>query len=118
NLFAFQVRLYRLQPFADGRISSGLDERDCPVVDIAVQEMNLLATLRPDKVVGYGLVVVQEIVFDSISFMSETQDEVLVAEVSVVFHQMPKNRARPDLDHGLWDVVGVSPEPHPGSSAK
>ena len=48
----------------------------------------------------------------------EAQDEVLVAEVRVVLHDVPKDRPVADRHHRLGDVVGMFPEPHAHSSTK
>ena len=77
-----------------------------------------LPPLRPDEIVGDRLVVVQEIVFNYVALVAKTEDEVLVPEMGIVFHQVPEDRPRPDLHHGFGDIIDISSEPHAGSAAK
>ncbi len=45
HLFALEMRLHRLEPFANIGIYPGLNERDGPVINVAIQEIDLLAAL-------------------------------------------------------------------------
>ena len=49
----------------------------------------------------------QEIILDHIAFVAEAEDEILVPEMGIVFHQVPENRPRADLHHGLGNIVGI-----------
>jgi hypothetical protein len=40
--------------------------------------------------------VVEEKFFDDVGFVAQTQDEVLVPELAVVAHEVPKNRLAAD----------------------
>ena len=63
------MRLDRLEALGDSCVGAGLDERDLPVVDIAIQKLDFPATLRPDEVVGDGLVVAEEVVLDDVALV-------------------------------------------------
>jgi hypothetical protein len=60
----------------------------------------------------------QKVFFDAVTFMAKAEDEFLMAKMRVVLHQMPKNGARPDLHHGLRDVIDVTSKPHAGSATE
>ena len=75
-------------------VDTGLHERDRPVVNVAIDEFDLLAALRPDEIVRDGLIVLQEVILDHVTFVAKTKNEILVAEVGVVLHQVPEDRPR------------------------
>src|ERR1019366_7037955 len=104
--------------FANVSVGTGLDKRNRPVVDVAVQKVDLLPALRPNKIVGDRLVVMKEVVLNAVTLVPKTDNEVLVPKVGVVFHQVPQDWPRADLHHGFGYIVGVPPEPHTGSPAK
>ena len=79
HVFALQVGLDRFEPLADVGVGSGLHEGDRPVVDIAAQQVDLLPAVRPDKIVGDGFIVVQEVVLDDVALVAEAENEVLCA---------------------------------------
>src|SRR5262249_8971038 len=116
--FALQVGLYRFEPLTDVGVGPSLHEGNRPIVDITAQKMDILPALRPDKIVGDGFVVVQEVVLDGVALVSEAENEVRMSEVSVVLHQVQENRPRPNLHHGFGDTVDVASKPHTGSAAK
>ena len=67
--------------------------------------------LRQGEVVGDPLLVVEEELLDDVGLVAQAEDEVLVAVVRVVLHQMPEDRPVADLDHRLRDLAGELPEP-------
>src|SRR6266403_1031178 len=50
--------------------------------------------------------------------MSQAQNKVFVAMVGVVFHEMPKNRTRTNVYHGLGNTFRIFTEAHSQSSAE
>jgi len=78
--------LYRFQPLANIRAGAGLDKGDGPVVNVAIQIVDLLSTLRPDKIVRNRLVIVKKIVFDAIALVSQSENEFFMPEVGVILH--------------------------------
>src|SRR5262249_19062395 len=115
---SLEVRLYGFETLADGGVGSGFDESNCPIIDVAVQKLDLLSALRPDKIVEYGFVVLQKEVLNQVAFVSEPKNEFFVAEVGEILHRVPQNRTRPVVYVGFRDVVGIPPNPHPGTAAK
>src|SRR5262249_9259772 len=91
---------------------------NCPVVNITIQKLDVLTALRPYKVVRYGFVIMQEIILDYVAPIAEAKDEISMAEVSVVLHQVPEDGPRPDFHHGLGNIVGIPAKSHSSSSAK
>src|SRR6266481_2583597 len=113
-----QVGLHRFEPLTNIGIRTGLYKGDGPLVDIAVEKLDVLASLGPDKIVRDGFIVMQKIILDGIALVSEAEDEVLVPEMSVIFHQMPENRTWPNRHHGLRNILRVASESHSGTAAK
>jgi hypothetical protein len=69
------------------------------------QHGQVLAALAEDEVVAQRLLVLEEVLLDVVGLVPEAQDEVLVPVVGVVLHQVPHDRAVPDRDHRLGDVL-------------
>ena len=61
-------------------VRAGLDEGDRPVVDVAIEEVDLLAALRPDEIVRDGFVVVQKVILDDVALVAQAKNEILVPE--------------------------------------
>ena len=72
-----------------------------------VSSSMLAAAFRQDEVVRHALVVVEEELPDQVAAIAEAEDEVLVAEVRVVAHQVPEDRPVADVDERLGNRVGV-----------
>src|SRR5262249_43632423 len=89
--FAAQIPLDRLQPLRDVRGRSGFCERDLPVVDVALHQLELLPTIRQDEIVREALVIVQEVVLDDVAAITETENEVLVPVMRVILHHVPQD---------------------------
>ena len=118
DLFVLEVLLHGHQALPDiGRLA-GIHERDIPVIDVAVVKLHGLAAVREREVIRDALVVLEKVVFDDISAITEAQDEVLVSEVRIVLHEVPDNRPVADRDHGLRDVLGIFPDSHSQTTAK
>src|SRR5580698_2817612 len=99
---------YRLQSLADVGAHASVRERDPPIVDVAIEEFNLLAAAREYKVVRYTFVIVEKILLDCIRAVSKAKDKVLVPEMSVVLHNMPKYRAIANLNHWLGHIFSIA----------
>src|SRR4029079_18800698 len=82
--------------------------RNPPIVDIAVQQLQFFRSAGQNKVVGSALIVIKEIILDSVGAMSQAQNEVLVAEVGVVLHHVPQNGPVSDIHHGLGRIFSVA----------
>jgi len=118
HFFALEVRLHGFQALADVGVDTGLDKCNRPVIDVTIQEVDFLAALGPDKIVGNGLVVVEKIILNRVAAIPEAENEVLVAKVRVILHQVPNDRAGTDLHHGFRNIIRVTPETHAGSATK
>ena len=62
---------------------------------------------REHEVVRQALAVVEEELPDQVAAIAEAQDEVLVAEMRVVAHQVPEDRPMTDVDEGLGNRLGM-----------
>ena len=56
-----------------------IDERDRPIVDVALQELDAPAAVGEDEVVRECFVVVQEVVLDRLGLVAQAHDEVVVS---------------------------------------
>ena len=92
RLFVGQVRLNGLQSFANVGCHAGVDERNVPVLNVAGEQLDGRPAVGEHKIVGEILVVIQEIILDDVSLPAEAEDELFVAKVRIVFHDMPENR--------------------------
>ena len=77
-----------------------------------------LGAALQDEVVGPGLVVVQEEILDRRGAVPEAEDEIGVAEMGVVAHDVPEQRALPDQRHRLGAVGDAIAHPHPEATAE
>jgi len=118
DLFAVEIGLNRHKPLPNVRRGARVDKSDTPVIDIRVFQVELLTAVREGKVVGKTLIIVEEVVLDHVRLVAEANDKVLVAEVGVVFHEMPQDGSVANVDHGLGDRVRVFPEPNAEPSAE
>src|SRR5271154_2596207 len=62
HLLALHVGFYGLKTLTDVGTSTRLNKGDCPVIDVAVQKLDVLPALRPDKIVRYRFIIVQEVI--------------------------------------------------------
>src|SRR3989454_11636004 len=113
-----EVRLDRAEALPNGRVDPRIDERDTPIADVALQELEPPTALAQDEVIRDALVVIAEVVLDGGSGVAEAEDEVLVPKVSVVLHHVPEDRAIADRHHRLRNVLVVVPKPHPQTTAE
>ena len=97
---------YGPQPLADIAPDAGIDHGDAPVLLRIAEDLDVVAETRDDAV-GVGLrLVVQEEFLDDVCLVAKAQDEVLVAELAVVVHQMPQDRLVADRNHRLGNALG------------
>ena len=109
HLLARDMLAHRPQPLADIAPDAGVDHRDAPVLLRIAEDLDLVAETRDDAV-GVGLrFVVQEVFLDDVSLVAKAKDEVLVPELAVVVHQVPKNRLVADRNHRLRNAFGNVP---------
>ena len=67
HLLALQILAHAQQALADVGMQAGVDEGDAPVVDVARQQLDLLAALGQHEVVRHALVVVEEVLADQVA---------------------------------------------------
>src|SRR3989475_1836233 len=116
--FAGEVRLDGAEALPDARVDPRIDERDTPIADVALQELEPPTALAQYEVVRNALVVIAEVGLDGVGAVAEAEDEVLVPKVSVVLHHVPEDRAIADRHHRLRNVLVVCPQPHPQTTAE
>ena len=116
-LVTVEVVAHGHQPLPHARLVPRVDERDPPIVDVGLEQLHVTPP-RQHEVVGDRLVVVHEVTFDMVGAVAEAEDEVLVAVVGVVLHQVPEHRPVPDTDHRLGQRPGMLPDAHALSSAE
>src|SRR3989454_4302965 len=113
-----EVRLHRLQPLPDVRVDARIDERDPPLGDVALQQLQPSPALAEHEIARGALVVSPEVVLDDVAAISETQDEIVVPEVRIVPHHVPQDRAIADEHHRLRHALLAVPQPHPQPAAE
>jgi len=118
RLVILDKRLNRSETLTDNCVQAGIDERDPPVLDVGVHELDLLPALGQHEVVRETLVVIQEELADHIAPVPETQDEVLVTKMRVVAHHVPENRLVADVHEWLRYRIGVFPQPRAKATAE
>src|SRR2546426_2153312 len=117
-LLTGEMWLDGLEALPDVRADPRVDEGDSPIADIALQELEPPPALAQHEVIRDAFVIVPEVALDEVGAVAEAEDEVLVAEVSVVFHHVPEDRAIPNRHHRLRDVLVVVPQAHPQTTAE
>ncbi len=115
-----EIRLDGLQPLADRRLHPGVDERDPPPPDVALEQldMGLGAVSLEHEVVEERLVVVEEVLADDVALVAEAENELRVPPGRVVPHDVPEDRAVADPDHRLRDALGLLAHPHAEPAAE
>jgi len=79
----------REKTLADQRLSACVGKRDSPVREVLAEKLDIPSTLRQNKVVGKRSTMIQKESLDCLALMAQAQNEVLVAIVGVVLHQVP-----------------------------
>src|SRR2546422_3745239 len=110
GLIILEVLLHSHKALPDIGRHAGIHERDIPVMNVAVVKLHSLAAVQEREVIRDALAVLEKVVFDGISAMTEAQDELLVSEVSIVLHEVPENLPVVDGHHWLRHTFGVIPE--------
>ena len=99
-----EVRLHLLQALADDGVQPRVDERDRPVVDVALEQLDALAAVREHEVVRERLVVGEEVLLDRLGLVAQAEHEIGDPEARVVVHDVPEDRLVADRDHRLRDA--------------
>src|SRR5437867_1210643 len=113
-----EVGLDGFEALADVGVETGVCERDLPPLDIAAVQPDLLRAAGELEVVRQAFVIVEEVLLDEIATIPETENELGVAEVRIVLHEMPDDRSVADVDHRLWHRFRVLPESRAKASAE
>ncbi len=99
-------------------VKPGIHESNIPVMDIAIQQLQILAAFGEDKVICDALVVFEKILLDNVGLITQAQDKVFVTIVRVILHHMPEDRAISDRNHRFWQSLGVFAHAHDRSRRK
>jgi len=118
DVFAIQVFAHGAQPLADIGKRPRIHEGDFPIFDIAMEQGGLADAAFEDEIVREAFVVVEEIILDAVGLVAQGQYEILMPVMGVIFHQMPKDGAVADGDHGLGDIFGKFPQAHSLAAAE
>src|SRR5262245_7417152 len=63
--------------------------------------------MRDHAVAGCRLLVVQEIIFNDVSLVPKAKNEIPMAVLAIVLHDMPQNRLVSNRHHRFWDALRV-----------
>src|SRR5277367_5089432 len=88
-------------------MQAGVDKGNAPVVQVPPVQLDGSSAVAEREGVRHGLVILQEILADQVAAKSKTEDKVLVAEMSVIAHQVPNDRSAADVDQGLGQCLGM-----------
>src|ERR1044071_5359114 len=106
------------QALADIGVLACIDKSDPPIFDVLAQKFNFAATPRENEIVRDTLIIVKESLFDHIRAITEAENEIMMAIVRKVLHQVPKEGTITDHGHRFWHRLGNVPQTHPLSAAK
>jgi len=71
-----------------------------------------------DRDVIVHQLIMTKIIFDHVAFISQSEDKLFEAELRIVFHDMPENGIRPDVDHRFGAKFRFFPKPRPRAAAE
>ena len=78
--FALQVFLRGLQTHADVRVDTGVSKGDPPVVNVAVDQLEVFAAARQYEIIRGAFVIIQKVVLDGFGFVAQAKNEIPVAD--------------------------------------
>ena len=107
DFFVSHEMFHRHQAFADIAPDSRVDQRDAPIRRRFPDDFHLLSEIRNNAIITGRLIVAQKIIFDDIRLIAETEDEIPMAVLAVVLHDVPQDRLVADGDHRLWNILRV-----------
>src|SRR5262249_51463571 len=109
-----------LEALADLQPQPGVGEGDSPVDRILLEQLDarLRTTALEDEVARERLVVCEEVLLDRLSLVTEAEDELAMAPVGVVAHDVPENRAVADSSHRLGYPLGLLAHPDAEAAAE
>ena len=90
------------QTLSNIRSESGVHKGDIPVVNVAAQELKMFTSIAKDEVIGHALVIFEKVLFDHIAFVTQAEDEVLVAVMRIVTSSHAKEWADIQSAPSVW----------------
>src|SRR6266700_6254545 len=97
----------RNEAFANIAPSSGIHERYSPIHREIANDLNLLAKIRNDAVAIGRLSIVQEKLLDNIGLISEAKDEIAMAVLTVILHDVPQDWLMPNRGHRFRNALRI-----------
>src|SRR5580765_246837 len=113
-----QIFLDSFQSHANVGVYTCIRESDIPIVNVTMKELEMLSALRKSEIVRETLVIVAKVVLDGIRAISQTKDEVAMAEMRIILHHVPQDRSVADWHQGLRYILSVLPQPHAETAAE
>src|SRR5579859_7215368 len=92
-------------------LGTSIGECNPPVREVGAEQFYVSTAFGKDKITRQRFIVVKEKPLNSLAFMTEAQDKILVAIMRVILHQVPHNWGIPDGDQRLRNIFGVLPQP-------
>src|SRR6185312_3492345 len=102
-----QELAYAQQPLPDIGVQTRIDEGYTPIVQIAAVQLDCAAAAAQREIVGERLVVVEKVLANHVAAVTEAQNELRVAVMRVIPHEVPEDRTNSDVDQRLRNRVGV-----------
>src|SRR6266567_813445 len=119
NILMLDEVLDREEAPSDVPLDSGIDQSDAPVRRLLALNLDLAAELGDGHAISRNsLPVVQEIVLDHAGLVTKAENEIAMAVVAVVLHDVPQDRLCTDRHHRLGDAFRVLADPRSKAAAK
>src|ERR1017187_294950 len=118
HFFAFEMVLYGLEPLSDGAVRAGVDKCNPPVLQVVVEQLDIVTAIGHDKIVQDALIIREEILFNHIGLVAETQDKVLVSEMGIVLHEVPQDRHVTNFYERLGEALLAFLQAHSETAAE
>jgi hypothetical protein len=111
SLAWFDVFLDRLDPIPGQSFVARVGECDTPIFFfVTIMKPDVRGAPELQGRVARIPEIVAEIFADHFRFVTETQNEILVAEMGINFHDMPEDGLPADRHHGLRPKFGLFPK--------
>src|SRR4030095_5476511 len=108
---------HSLEAASGQRLGPGIDECDAPWFCVPLMHLHRVL-VHVERDVRHVEEIVGEVLLDDVTAVAKADHELVDPEMRVDLHDVPKDRAAPDLDHGLWLEVGLLADAGSQSTSK
>jgi hypothetical protein len=101
---------YTFQSASSHRFLSGIYESNGPRLGKFLKNLHFIM-LHVERDVRHMKKIIGEILFDDVTLVTATYDEVMDPMARIHLHDVPKNRTPTYFYHGLWARIGFFTDP-------